>query len=228
MTVRLEAHNGVDTPVADSSHASQGAAVTLDGNGGLLDGRHSVSKNVSRVWWFLGEAEVQHVFGFARLTAPFNPVHPLLFDGWWTDPEGGARMTRASWPTRPVTFYAHWKPATRWVVFDGNGGQIMDATVIRDCVLRAAESTTLPASLIPTPAQVMAPRRPVMPGLAFTGWYSHADGQGQSLDPTRPVDLSHSSRRVFYAGWRVIPTGVPGSDSSHLLTVSPVLSHGGV
>lgn len=90
--------------------------LTLNGNGGEVDGKSSVTQTITFDAPYGGLPE-------AKQTG-------LRFDGWWTAPSGGERVTTDTVLTTEgsKTIYAHWKPRLNLGENSG-GGALFDVTV---------------------------------------------------------------------------------------------------
>ena len=126
----------------------------FDANGGAFsDG--------SEVW------SCEQITGVGYILPPQNPVLAgAEFDGWWTDPTEGARITATTRvnETREITFYAHWKgggaPVT--VRFNANGGTVEPA--------ERTYSAGLPYGELPVPTRTH---------YQFAGWWTAKSGGSQ-------------------------------------------------
>ena len=91
-------------------------SATFDANGGTFPGGATTYA-------------CEQITGVAYALPPYEPSwEGTEFDGWWTDPSGGAQIkatTRVN-ETRDITFYAHWKgvPVAVTVRFNANGGTV--------------------------------------------------------------------------------------------------------
>ena len=80
------------------------------------------------------------------------------FDGWYTKPEGGDKVSPDTEVTEDVTFYAHWAPIKYTVRFDANGG----------------EETMDPQTMTYDKEEALSSNLFRRAGYAFAGW---ADGE---------------------------------------------------
>ncbi len=108
------------------------------------------------------------------------------FDGWWTEPEGGALILPESVITLPVdhSLYAHWREAAGFTLtLDGNGGRV-----------KAKDSTQ---TIRPGEAFGTLPT-PLREGYDFTGWYTAPEG-GEAVGAEDVFD--GSGNLTLYAHW---------------------------
>ena len=135
-------------------------------------------------------AEVEQVTGTSYVLPP-NPVRRgARFDGWWTAPENGARITASTQvtATRPHTFYAHWTMNRYYVHFDANGGSGTAEPV---------EMTVgTPAPLPPCPFAKVAHD--------FAGWATEPGGAVVYADGAEVADLAYAQNAAvtLYAVWQ--------------------------
>ena len=135
-------------------------------------------------------AEVEQVTGTSYVLPP-NPVRlGARFDGWWTAPENGARITASTQvtATRPHTFYAHWTMNLYYVHFDASGGS---------GTADPLEMTVgTPAALPPCPFAKVAHD--------FAGWATEPGGEVVYADGAQVADLAYAQNAAvtLYAVWR--------------------------
>ena len=135
-------------------------------------------------------AEVEQVTGTSYVLPP-NPVRlGARFDGWWTAPENGARITASTQvtATRPHTFYAHWTMNRYYVHFDASGGS---------GTADPLEMTVgTPAALPPCPFAKVAHD--------FAGWATEPGGEVVYADGAQVADLAYAQNAAvtLYAVWR--------------------------
>ena len=122
------------------------------------------------------------------------------FDGWYTTPTGGEKITSQTVVMADVTYYAHWtKIPTFTVTFSDNypGGGV----TARDCRKGVAIGE------LPTPART---------GYVFDGWYTAAKG---GKEVTTSTIISESS--TYYAKWTVAKYTVAFDPNQGVCTASP-------
>ena len=135
-------------------------------------------------------AEVEQVTGTSYVLPP-NPVRlGARFDGWWTAPENGARITASTQvtATRPHTFYAHWTMNRYYVHFDASGGS---------GTADPLEMTVgTPAALPPCPFAKVAHD--------FAGWATEPGGDVVYADGAQVADLAYAQNAAvtLYVVWR--------------------------
>ena len=78
--------------------------VTFNANGGMGGTTRSVKK------------------GNTLGTLPSTSRTGYTFQGWYTDPVNGTKVTTSTKPTSDVTYYAHWQVNQYTLTFDANGG----------------------------------------------------------------------------------------------------------
>ncbi|MBR0282638.1 MAG: leucine-rich repeat protein, partial [Oscillibacter sp.] len=139
--------------------------ITLNANGG------SVSPSVFTVK--PGDA-------YGTFPTPSRPAY--AFDGWYTAPSGGLRVSSADKPAHTLTLYAHWTliPVTYTVTLNPNGGSVSPTSL---SVKGGASYGTLPT--------------PVRDGYAFDGWHTLPSGGTPVAATDKPA---HSL--TLYAHWK--------------------------
>lgn len=107
----------------------------------------------------------------------------LVFDGWYTAPEGGERVTETELKmNKGASFYARWKRPDVSVTFDSRGGSAVDGQT----VAWGKEATE--------------PEAPAREGYAFEGWYYLG---GDSQVPARfSFDMPLEADQSLFASWR--------------------------
>ena len=106
------------------------------------------------------------------ITGTFNqPIGELpttsktgyTFDGWYTDPEGGTKVTSQTLVTATVTYYAHYTPIEYTITFNTHGGS---------AVSNITGDYNTEIGTLPTTSKT---------GLRFVGWFTEAEG-GTQID----------------------------------------------
>ncbi len=111
------------------------------------------------------------------------------FDGWYTSPDGGTRITTDSTILSDMTLYAHWTEVTYYTLsFDPNGGTVSPTSMV---VAHGCKPTTLPT--------------PVQEDNTFLGWYTELIG-GTEVNTDTPIMQSMK----LYARWKIVEYPVPG------------------
>ena len=116
-------------------------------------------------------------------TLPTTNRAGYTFDGWYSDPVGGERVTAQNTITDPAgeTVYAHWTPDDFSVYFNAAGGTVTESqkTVTMDT----------PYGALPTPART---------GYDFEGWYTARSGGNQVTENTI---MDKAAGHTLYARW---------------------------
>ena len=168
--------------------------VSLDANGGTLS---DTSKSVR--------------YGQTYGTFPSPSRDNYGFDGWYTEKEGGIKITEDSvvQALANQTLYAHWTPNQVTLIFDPNGGTV------------SPPSKTL--SYGDTYGDMPAPKRD---NYKFGGWFTAASGGSEVSASTK---VTSSANITIYAHWT--PNQVTLFFNPNGGTVSPsskTLSYGDV
>ena len=121
---------------------------------------------------------------------PFGPMPTpaktgYIFDGWWTEKEGGTEVTGDMIVTEDAVYYAHWIEGeeTYTVTFDANGGAVSPAEKTVEVGQTYGE---LP--------------EPVKEGYTFAGWYTARYG-GNRVKPEHTV--GDAQDQILYAHWNI-------------------------
>lgn len=121
---------------------------------------------------------------------PFGPLPTpvkagYIFDGWWTEKEGGTEITSDMIVLEDATYYAHWiegEPAYT-IIFDANGGTVSPGT--------KTVEVGQPYGELP---------EPVKEGYTFAGWYTSRYG-GNRIEPGYTVGTAQD--QTLYAHWSI-------------------------
>ncbi len=187
---------------------SQIFTVTLNGNGGSIDGEEiyvQTYKNGQRFW-----------VDDNLISAP-DDYHS--FEGWYTLPEGGRKYNNSiDKITEDITLYAHWKESHP-VILDANGGSFDEY-----------DPSETERTLKYDPAEIFASGKENIPkntdpGVFFAGWATTPDASAPDIQYTTPAaDLSR-----VYAVWIPGITVTIHADSEDEATwVIPNYEYGGV
>jgi uncharacterized repeat protein (TIGR02543 family) len=138
------------------------------------------------------------------------------FDGWYTAPTSGVKISEATKVTGDITYYAHWEenssivPVVNYTVtFNPNGGSVSPASIIK--------TSGASIDVLPTPTR---------PGYTFDGWYTSVSG-GTKISESTLV----TGNITYYAHWKAVtpPPGVETPPAQFTVTfdanggtVSPV------
>lgn len=122
-------------------------------------------------------------YGQAYGTLPVAEKANYTFAGWYTDPDGGTRITAETVVNSLVNqkLYAHWTPNSFNVTFNANGGTVSPAT---KTLTFGNNYGTLPT--------------PKKDYYTFIGWFTNADGGEQIFASTIPASASNVT---LYAHW---------------------------
>ena len=141
-----------------------------------------------------------------------EPVrNDYIFDGWFTEPEGGTQITSSStYSTNEL--YAHWKTTTYAVTYNTNGGtgapgaqtktQGVNLTLSSAKPTRASTSAGSYTVTLNTnggsvsPASLSAARTT---SYSFKNWNTAANGSGTSYNPG--ASYSTDANVTLYAQW---------------------------
>lgn len=116
---------------------------------------------------------------------PTSTRENYVFDGWYTEPSGGVRVTQIE-DGKDVTLYAHWSEATYVLTFDTQGADAVGP-------IRFGNSEMADIKL-PTPAR---------DGYKFEGWFTEAEGGEKVTEITTAADAT------LYAHWTPISEEKP-------------------
>ena len=160
-------YNTVETDISVevvNGPAVQEYAITFDANGGSVSPSSVTTKN--------GKLE--------SLPTPTNDGYTFL--GWYTQKDGGEKVTTDTFFTENSTIYAHWQEQTAQeytVTFDANGGSVSTTS-----------TTTKDGKLESLPA-------PTNDGYDFLGWYTEETG-GEKVT----TDTVFTKDTTIYAHWQ--------------------------
>lgn len=126
-------------------------------------------------------ADVGNLFTAMPTTTRENYV----FDGWYTEPSGGVRVTQID-DGKDVTLYAHWSEATYVLTFDTQGADAVGP-------IRFGNADMAGITL-PTPAR---------DGYKFEGWFTEAEG-GEKV-----TEIKTAADATLYAHWTPISEEKP-------------------
>lgn len=121
-----------------------------------------------------------------------NPTRDgYAFDGWYTEKEGGSKISAGHVFSANATLYAHWTEKTApdpsegfTVTFDPNGGALADESAKTARTGKDGKLSALPAA-------------PTRSGYTFDGWYTAASG-GSAVTISTVFDQD----TTVYAHWR--------------------------
>lgn len=114
------------------------------------------------------------------------------FEGWYTAPTGGEKVTLETLVTNDATYYAHWKIIGAWITFDCNGGWF--AKEWAGCEDPEYTSTFSDYQIGETITDIPIATRS---GYIFLGWYTSPTGGSKIADP-----LKVTGNATYYAHWK--------------------------
>ena len=122
---------------------------------------------------------VTHGDVYGELPTPTRDGY--TFEGWFTDPNGGAKVEQGDVVTASHMLYAQWTANTYTVTFNANGG----------AVTPAEQTVTYGETYgeLPTPSRK---------GYEFAGWFTEKDG-GDSV--TKETVVTTADKHTLYAHW---------------------------
>ena len=116
---------------------------------------------------------------YGKLPTPTRDGY--TFAGWFTDPNGGAKVEQGDVVTASHTLYAHWTANTYTVKFDANEGTVTPA---EKTVTYGSHYGELPT--------------PTREGYTFAGWFTEQNGGTQVMNDT-VVTIAKDHK--LYARW---------------------------
>ena len=166
------------SPEAGSSQVN-GAVITLY----VSKGKQPVTVSFSGAGGSAGADSITVYFGDNYGELPTATKGGYEFEGWFTDPDEGTRITSQSMVTTSSShiLYAHWRAAVYTVSFDAGYGSVSKSSM----------TVTFGGSYGELPTATRT-------GYSFVGWYTAASGGTQIGSSTT---VSTSSDHVLYAHW---------------------------
>ena len=156
--------------------------ITWDANGGTLSGDYT-------------NGPVNYGTQIVAPTASkaADAQYTYTFDGWYTEAEGGTKVTSFGTVTENVTYYAHWTPVPQvyTVTLNANGGTINNGNVTS---YTYGVGATLPTVDDMTYA-----------GHTFKGWY---EDSGFSGNPVTEISTTATGAKTYYAKWLSTDAGI--------------------
>ena len=116
---------------------------------------------------------------------PTSTRENYVFDGWYTEPSGGVRVTQIE-DGKDVTLYAHWSEATYVLTFDTQGADTVGPIRFGNADMATIE--------LPKPAR---------DGYKFEGWFTEAEG-GEKV-----TEITNAADATLYAHWTPISEEKP-------------------
>lgn len=143
--------------------------ITFDANGG------SVSTSGKKI-----------TMGESIGTLPTATRDGYIFDGWYTHPSGGAKITEHTTASSNQTFYAHWTIVSYELRFDANGG------------------SSPPPPQSGSTNYTISSTKPTRSGYTFLGWSKSRSATDASYYAGDYILIS--SDTTLYAVWKGIPS----------------------
>ena len=172
--LRMTAWGLEDEPTAGQPKTWQ---VAFDANGGFIDGREAVRY-----------AEIEDGMSFVDVIGDLPTPERLGYDfkGWFTEKNGGTRITAATKVTANVTYYAHWtsayKPGDPMPVSVVVGGKTQTVTVT-----------------VGQPWGAKLPAAPAAPsGKRFAGWFTGPGGTGTHVTSSTIVGAEPVTLQAYF------------------------------
>lgn len=188
------------------------AETTVDINGPCTLYAHWVENKVNVTFYAYQGAPIQsseYVAGRNYGELPAAPDRSgYKFDGWYTAPEGGQKITAESTVIAQdaYTLYAHWIKSEITVAFNANGGDVEEKS--RKYTI-GSEYGSFP--------------EPERTNYKFEGWYTALEG-GEEITTDRTVSVDDNT--ILYAHWSLMKVtvtfngnGVAVTTKSRLVTV---------
>ena len=144
-------------------------------------------------------------------TLPTPTKENYAFNGWYTEPVGGNRITSSNVVNinTNIILYAHWAEGSYRVTFNGNGGSV---DITGKNVMYNQNYGSLPI--------------PTRTGYYFTGWYTDTTN-GNLITPTDKVLLNGS--QTLYAHWTAMtPTIIFYANGGNLSQTAKTAEYGTV
>ena len=157
-----------------SEQAAQAYTVTLNANGGSVSPASATTTD--------GKLE--------SLPTPTYDGYDFL--GWYTQKDGGEKVTTDTVFTNDTTIYAHWQKQAAQaytVTFDANGGTINSGVITS---YTYGVGATLPTDV-------------TREGYTFAGWYASADFSG---DAVKAISAEDTGNKTYWAKWTANAYGI--------------------
>lgn len=118
----------------------------------------------------------------STLAVPAGPTNlsfaTYIFDGWYTDPVNGTRVTGTVSPTNDVTYYAHWINKVKVIYNTGSTGAFSDGSATIEELVTPGEKMQGP--MIDGSVATPVFKRTNSNGeVAFQGWFTETQGRGE-------------------------------------------------
>ena len=188
-TVTYDYSNGAENSTAKATATFKGWAKTASGSVSYNDKQNVI--NLASVQDTVVNIYAKWSDGSVILPTPTKTGY--IFDGWYTTPDGTTKIGDGGdkyTPSKDITIYAHWKPITYTIVFNGNGhtgGSTASMTMTYD------EIKNLNANGF------------VKTDYMFTNWNLKADGTGTVYTDRQSVKnltAVNGATVTMYAEWK--------------------------
>ena len=192
-TVTYDYANGNANSTANAVAAFNGWAKTASGSVSYTDKQNVI--NLATVQDTVVNVYAKWTDGSVTLPTPERTGY--IFDGWYTTPDGTSKIGDGGdkyTPSKDITVYAHWKPITYSIVFNGNG---------------ADSGSTASMTMTYNEAKNLTANGFVRDGYKFVKWNTKADGSGTAYEDKQSViNLTTVNGAVItlYAQWNEIQT----------------------
>ena len=168
-----------DHTIITAQYTINGYLLTLDGNGGSIDGAATKEQVLSYDDFF----DQILTEGRDQISRP-----GYTFEGWYTEPEGGSNYSYSGnqMPAENVTVYAHWTVNNYEVTFDPDHVRWSGGVTQRDYSFNT-KLGALPA--------------PEIYGWEFTGWWTGKNGTGTKITDETMVEPRDAT---YYGSWEPV------------------------
>ncbi|MCR5624082.1 MAG: InlB B-repeat-containing protein, partial [Lachnospiraceae bacterium] len=119
------------------------------------------------------------------------------FDGWYTGPNGGTKVTSATYIDGTIIFYAHWTAIEYSVTFNAYGGTFEG----EDDVTESGGYETVVYTDQVYGEKLNVPSKPSREGYTFEGWFTAAEGTANATRVTANTVFENTADTTYYAWW---------------------------
>lgn len=177
-------------PVSMYAHWAKSVTVTFDANGGSCSTKSKVINEGSSCGYL-----------------PSASLSGKVFDGWYTEKDGGEKITTSTTFNADTTLYAHYRNKQYTIIFKPNGGEGEMTSVRTDCGV----DYTLPVCTF------------TRGGHSFKGWATYSTASDISYTDGGVInrDTYDGASYYLYALWEANPT--TGEDTEAEKTLKAAL-----